>query len=151
MKTEWKKPEPALVDRFYAALPDHPAAERKKMFGYPACFVNGNFFAGMHNDSYVVRLPGGLREKFAALASAEVFDPMGTGKGMKDWWLIPAQVSDSEAALTELLAGTFDEVINLPPRSQRPGAPAREKLPSAGLALTRAKERVPARLGTAVD
>lgn len=133
MKTEWKKPEPALVDRFYAALPDHPAAERKKMFGYPACFVNGNFFAGMHNDSYVVRLPGGLREKFAALASAEVFDPMGTGKGMKDWWLIPAQVSDSEAALTELLAGTFDEVINLPPKEPKTRGASKGKASKRGV------------------
>lgn len=32
----WKKASPEAVDRFHAALPEHPAAERRKMFGYPA-------------------------------------------------------------------------------------------------------------------
>jgi TfoX/Sxy family transcriptional regulator of competence genes len=49
------------------------------MFGNPVCFVNGHFFAGLHNDRFVVRLPGSLRAEFAALRGAEVFDPLGTG------------------------------------------------------------------------
>ncbi len=27
----WAKPDPAMVDRFHAALPDQPAAVRRKM------------------------------------------------------------------------------------------------------------------------
>jgi len=82
----WAKPDPADVERFYAALPDHPAAERKKMFGYPACFVNGHFFAGLYGKGMVIRLPGGIRDGFSELAGSPTFDPMGTGKGMKDWY-----------------------------------------------------------------
>jgi TfoX/Sxy family transcriptional regulator of competence genes len=96
------------------------------MFGNPVCFVNGHFFAGLHNDRFVVRLPGSMRAKFAVLRGAEVFDPLGTGSGMKDWWLIPAAVSDNDARLRELLAGAFEEVVKLP--AKEPGTNARERL-----------------------
>jgi TfoX/Sxy family transcriptional regulator of competence genes len=115
--------DPAVVARFNAALPEHTAAERREMFGNPVCFVNGHFFAGLHNHRFVVRLPGSLRAKFAALRSAEVFDPLGTGNGMKDWWLIPEAVSDNDARLSELLAGAFEEVVELP--AKEPGTKAR--------------------------
>ena len=80
----WKKPSAEAVDRFDAALPDHPAAQRRQMFGYPACFVNGHYFTGLHQDRFVIRLPDGIRDRFPEIADAEAFDPMGTGKGMKD-------------------------------------------------------------------
>jgi TfoX/Sxy family transcriptional regulator of competence genes len=137
-RPEWKKPDPALVARFDSALPDHPAAERKKMFGNPVCFVNGYFFAGLHNDSFVVRLPGSLREKFSVLRGAEVFDPMGTGKGMKDWWLIPAAISESDAELAELLAGAFTEVVKLPPKEPGTRASSKTRAPKRGGARTQA-------------
>ncbi|MFN0063820.1 MAG: TfoX/Sxy family protein [Myxococcaceae bacterium] len=120
---KWKKADPKIAERFDAALPPVPAAERRKMFGYPCCFVNGNFFAGMHEDNVVVRLPNNLRDRFPALAEAKVFDPMRTGKGMKDWWLIPPEVVKSDAKLTQLMAETFAQVVKLPPKKPKPKAP----------------------------
>jgi hypothetical protein len=116
---EWKKPDPALVERFHAALPAHPEAQPKKMFGYPACFVNGNFFVGMHNDNFVIRLPGDLKAKFPELARAEGFDPMGTGKSMKDWWIIPPALARSQGRLAAFFASAFDEVRRLPPKVKK--------------------------------
>lgn len=116
----WAKPDPELVDRFHEALPEHPAAERRKMFGYPACFVNGHFFAGLHQQNIVVRLPGDIRDRFGDLAAAEGFDARGTGRPMKDWYVIPAEVRDDPARLTNLLDGTFAEVLQLPPKEPKP-------------------------------
>lgn len=116
----WKKPDPAQVERFTAALPVHPEAQPKKMFGYPACFVNGSFFVGLHNENIVVRLPGGLKSRFPELARAEVFDPMGTGRGMKDWWIIPAAIAGDDARLAAFFAAAFAEVRQLPPKEKKP-------------------------------
>lgn len=80
----WTKSDPALVERFDAALPDHPALERRKMFGYPATFVNGNYFAGLHEQRVVIRLPGDIRDRLPDLAGAANFSP-GPERGMKDW------------------------------------------------------------------
>lgn len=119
-KVDWRKPPADLVERFYAALPVHPEAKPRKMFGYPACFVNGHFFVGLHNENAIVRLPGELKDKFPELAGAAPFDPMGTGKGMKDWWLLPASVADDAQRLTAFFAATFVDVLALPPKAPKP-------------------------------
>lgn len=116
----WTKPDPAMVDRFHAALPGHPAAVRRKMFGYPACFVNGHYFAGLHGDRFVIRLPGGIRDRFPELAEAPSFDPMGTGRGMKDWYQIPSSIVETDDRLADFLAATFEEVVQLPPKEPKP-------------------------------
>ena len=67
-------------------MPDHPDLEPKKMFGYQASFVKGNFFMGLHEDNVVVRLPDGLHEKFPELSGSPPFDPMG-GRPMKGWFV----------------------------------------------------------------
>ena len=129
----WKKPDPELVDRFHAALPDHPAAARRKMFGYPACFVNGNYFTGLFEDRIVIRLPGGIRERFPELAEAPPFDPRGTGKGVKDWCEIPLSITESDDRLATFLAAAVEEVALLPakePKKPRARA-ARAGLPFA--------------------
>ena len=113
------KSSPELVERFNAALPKHPDAQPRKMFGYAACFVNGNFFTGMYEDHIVIRLPGGLKEKFPELTNAPGFNPMGEGKGMKDWWTVPADIVADAAKLEDFLAATFIEVHQLPPKAPK--------------------------------
>ena len=119
MQSSWTKPDPTLVERFYAALPDHPAAERRKMFGYPACFVNGNYFAGLHEQRVVIKLPGDSCNVAPELADAPSFDPRGTGRGMKDWYVIPAEIAADDQRLADLLAVTIVEVAKLPPKHVR--------------------------------
>lgn len=119
----WKRPSPALAERFMTALPKHPDAEPRKMFGYPACFVNGNFFVGVHEENIVVRLPGALREGFPELAEASRFDPRGTGKGMTNWWIVPAAIATDGERLATFLEATFAEVRKLPAKAARTRAP----------------------------
>lgn len=54
-----RKSSPALIERFDRSLPRDDAVQRRRMFGYPAGFVNGNMFAGLFEESVVVRVPGG--------------------------------------------------------------------------------------------
>ena len=53
----WKKVPAELAARFDAALPVVADVQRRKMFGCPAAFVNGNLFAGLHENRLMVRLP----------------------------------------------------------------------------------------------
>lgn len=112
----WVKSDPAVAERFHNALPDHPLVERKKMFGYACGFVNGHFFAGMFQNDMVIRLPNGLRDKFPVLADVPVFNPMGAGKGMTDWYTIPRAVADNPGKLADFLAEAFVEIARLPPK-----------------------------------
>jgi len=49
--TTWKKVPAELAAAFDAALPPAVDVERRKMFGCPTAFVNGNLFAGLHEDA----------------------------------------------------------------------------------------------------
>lgn len=42
-----KKPTPEAIAAFEESLPTNPEVVRKKMFGMPAAFVNGNMFFGV--------------------------------------------------------------------------------------------------------
>ena len=46
---EWKKAPTELVD-FIAVKMKNVKCDYKKMFGYPAYFINGNMFVGVHGD-----------------------------------------------------------------------------------------------------
>ena len=92
MTGQWKKVTPALVEFFDACLPRAGGVERRQMFGCPCAFVNGNMFAGLHEDRLVVRLPseaarlpcvimGRTMKQYALIADAVVLTP----KAMKGW------------------------------------------------------------------
>ncbi|WXG47581.1 MAG: TfoX/Sxy family protein [Candidatus Atabeyarchaeum deiterrae] len=55
MVMKWKKAPPELVD-FLAEKMRGVKCEFRKMFGYPAYFINGNMFVGIHGDSLFIRL-----------------------------------------------------------------------------------------------
>ena len=119
----FQKSSPELIARFNAALPKNPVLQPRKMFGYPCSFVNGWFFAGLHEENVVIRLTNTLSQKLPALAGAEGFDPMRNGKGMKDWFVVPTSVAQSEAKLKALLATALQFVSALPPKAAKKRAP----------------------------
>jgi hypothetical protein len=116
----FKKSSPEIVARFADALPASSLVEQNKMFGYPSAFVRGNYFAGLFEESVVLRLPEPLRGKLPELAHAAVFDPMRTGKGMRDWLVIPAKVASNAHALAALLEAALPLVATLPPKAKKP-------------------------------
>jgi len=95
----WAKSPPDLIERFDAGTAEvvsEPGVERRQMFGYPACFVNGNMFTSLHQDRWVVRLGDADRDSLAQLGGGS-FEVM-PGREMKGYLVLPAELSEPEAA-----------------------------------------------------
>jgi len=85
-----RKSPAALVAIFDEVMPGPPAT-RRKMFGYPACFVNGNLFMSLFEDSMILRLPAESREELIQVHGAKPFAPM-AGHVMKEYVALPEPV-----------------------------------------------------------
>lgn len=115
----WGKSPPELAEAFAAAVADLPGAEPRKMFGFPAAFVNGNLFTGLFEDRWFVRLPEAERAELAG-AGAAPFEPM-PGRPMREYVELPAAVLADDAARDGWLRRSLDHVAGLPPKASRAG------------------------------
>ncbi len=92
--------------------------QKKMMFGCPAYFVNGNMFAGVHQDSMILRLSEGDRASlFAAFDETGQFEPM-PGRPMKEYAVLPEAVYNELPVLREWLARSLQYASALPPKDQ---------------------------------
>jgi len=124
MPTSWKKSPADLVERFAAALPDHPAVVRKPMFGYPAAFANGNMVCGLFRDSVVVRLGKEGAASAVADGRAQQFTPM-PGRAMTGYVLVPTAEANDTKALAAWLQEALDFTLSLPKKAAKsPGKKA---------------------------
>jgi len=112
---KWKKSSEELVERFYAALPDDVRVERRKMFGYPCAFVNGNMFTGLHEERMIVRLPEEAREKLLARKGAAPFEAL--GRVMREYVVLPSATKAAERAAWVQQA--FGYAAALPPKKKK--------------------------------
>ena len=83
----------AAEDR-YAELADdliarNPDVELTKMMGMPALKVKGKLFAGVWGDAMNFKLTGAQHAAALKLKGAELFDPSGVGRAMKEWVVVP--------------------------------------------------------------
>lgn len=60
------------------------------MFGMPCLKACGKAFAGVFGDALVFKLRGDAHAQALALDGAQLFDPSGTGRAMKEWVVVPA-------------------------------------------------------------
>src|SRR5438309_3586158 len=93
----WSKSPGHLQEAFAAALDRFPDAERRQMFGYPAAFVNGNMWTGLHTTNWVVRLPEPAREELLRIDGARPFEPV-PGRPMTGFATLPPSVLGNAAA-----------------------------------------------------
>jgi hypothetical protein len=114
---KWKKSSPELVETFQAVVPGPPATVRP-MFGFPAAFVHGNMFMGLHQDDLIVRLPEGQRRELLALTGARVFEPM-PGRPMSEYVVVPRAMHSDRAALRAWAARALAFGTSLPPKAGR--------------------------------
>lgn len=92
----------SMVDLFEAVFPG-PPAESRKMFGYPAGFVNGNMFMGLFQDYMVLRLPEDVREELIEKSGARRFEPM-PGRAMTEYVVVSGSLISDRAALKKQIA-----------------------------------------------
>jgi len=112
---KFEKSPPELVARFDEVAVRHPAAQRRKMFGYPSLFVGGNLATGLFEDGWFVRLPDDGVAEAMALPGATGFSPM-PGRAMKGWVLLPKDVVADDGALDAWIERAVTQAASLPPK-----------------------------------
>ncbi|HWD08911.1 MAG TPA: TfoX/Sxy family protein [Actinomycetota bacterium] len=118
-KGAWTKSPAGLVALFESVFPGPPATARQ-MFGYPAGFVNGNMFCGLHQESFILRLPEGPAEELVTMG-ARVFEPM-PGRPMNGYYTVPAALLADPATLESWVATALAHAASLPPKAAKASA-----------------------------
>jgi TfoX/Sxy family transcriptional regulator of competence genes len=123
---KWPPAPEANVRAFARATARLCGVEPRKMFGYPAVFVNGNMIAGLVRDRMVIRLDAVDRERFLTLPGATPFVAM-KGRVMKQWAVVPPTMLKSPARLGRWLGRALAHGRALPPKPvrRRPRSAAR--------------------------
>jgi TfoX/Sxy family transcriptional regulator of competence genes len=124
---KWESSPEPLVQLFDRVLPGAPNIERRKMFGYPYAFVNGNRFAGLFANQMFIRLPAEERLSMMVDQGAKLFEPM-PGRPMKDYIVVPPALLIHEPALKALVARAMAIGASLAPKVKK----GRGKRPSGG-------------------
>src|SRR5580693_2053358 len=112
---KWQKPSQDLISLFESVMPGPPAVQRK-VFGYPAGFVNGNMFMGLFQESMNLRLAAGPREEFLKIHNAKLFEPM-PGRPMREYVDVPQSVMRDKKELSVWVAKAFEFGTSLKPKS----------------------------------
>ena len=87
----WTKSPQSLIDLFDKSVPASASVSRRKMFGYPAAFANGNLFIGLHQDDFIMRLSEEDRARFTAQYGERTFEPM-KGRPMREYVRLPEEL-----------------------------------------------------------
>ena len=115
---QWKKSPPELAAFLAEALASFDC-QAKKMFGYPCYFVNGNMWAGLHQDSLFIRLSGpDQKELLSTWTEAGQLEPM-PGHYMKDYVVLPETLYRDTSAFAEWLERSYRWVSSLPPKQSK--------------------------------
>lgn len=118
MAMKWKKPSQKLIEKFHASVPG-PPAEHRKMFGFPAAFVNGNLFMGIFQESVMLRLPDAAPAEMGKLPGVVPFEPM-PGRPMKEYVTVPDALISNRAKLAPWIAKSFAYAQSLPAKGKAP-------------------------------
>lgn len=110
---KWIKASEKIIETFEKIIPDLQGVEKRKMFGYPVTFINGNMFMGVHGNSIILRLSDNDRKEFLKLKSAKQFEPM-PGRPMKEYVVIPEWMFDDKFIINSWTEKSFEYVSGLP-------------------------------------
>jgi len=114
--SRWKPASAEWVRAFGGAARELTGAEQRKMFGYPAAFVNGHMFAGLHESGLVLRLGDSDRAALLALPGAKPFEPM-PGRPMRQYAVAPAGFVSKPAEVRAWLRKALAYGSSLPAKS----------------------------------
>ena len=128
-----RKSPPQLVAMFESVVPYRPGVVSKPMFGYPACFVNGHMFMGLHQEDMIVRLSEEDRNDALAINGSRVFEPM-AGRPMKEYVALAPQLLEDRDAVRAWVARAVAYGTALPGKAPKKtaAAPAKSKTEKSG-------------------
>jgi TfoX/Sxy family transcriptional regulator of competence genes len=118
---KWRKPDEELVrllDETIGSLEFDGPVDFRPMFGCPAYFTGGNLFAGVWQETVMLRLDEDDRAQVAA-AGGRPFEPM-PGRKMKEYVALPpSMVADRELARAWVRKAAA-YAASLPPKEKKP-------------------------------
>ena len=115
MGKKWERSSEELIEQFHSCMEQFPKADKRKMFGYPCCFVNNNMFIGLREQNCIIRLPEDQREELIASYQAVIFEPM-QGRPMREYVVLPQKIRQDSGLLKERIGKSLDFVLSLPPK-----------------------------------
>ena len=90
----------------------------KKMFGYPAFFVNGNLFVGVHGDNLFLRLSeADVANIKNGVKGVTNFEP--AGRAMKGYVILPKALYSADSVFKEWLDKSIKYVSALPTKKRK--------------------------------
>mgnify|MGYP001202705312 CR=1 FL=1 len=81
----------ATYDEVTAELVATSSTTSGKVFGMPCLKNNGKAFAGYYQSAMVFKLTVPEHTEALALSGAQLFDPSGQGRPMKEWVEVPVE------------------------------------------------------------
>jgi TfoX/Sxy family transcriptional regulator of competence genes len=115
---EWKKAPEELVE-FLAEKMKVVNCDYRKMFGYPAYFINGNMFGGIHGEKLFLRLSeSDVGKIMKGHSNVTFFEPM-PNRPMKGYVVLPKSVYENNALFSNWLEKSVEFVATLPPKSKK--------------------------------
>ena len=115
---EFEKSSQAMIDFFDKIAPKEPDIERKKVFGYPACFINGNMFVGLHGNKLLVRLDDAERLSFLKNEGTAIFEPM-PGRPMREYAVASPAMLANAKDMVRWIAKSAEYVCKLPAKEKK--------------------------------
>jgi TfoX/Sxy family transcriptional regulator of competence genes len=112
----WKKASKDLINVLEKSAARFPC-DRRVMFGSPTFFVNNNMFAGVHEETVILRLSESDREKISTLyPDVRPFTPM--GRPMKEYVALPDTFVKNGAIFNEWLSRSYEYARYMPPKKK---------------------------------
>jgi TfoX/Sxy family transcriptional regulator of competence genes len=119
---QWKKPSLELGKLLEKAVKSFDC-QKKMMFGSPVYTVNGNMFAGVHEDNIFIKLSQQeIQEILSVHKSTKPFEPM-RGRIMKGYVVISAEIYSHPDKFHQWLGRSHRFALSLPPKERKPTPP----------------------------
>jgi TfoX/Sxy family transcriptional regulator of competence genes len=116
--TKFEKAPPELVEFLTSKMKD-VKSDYRKMFGYPAYFINGNMFAGLFGDKLFLKLSeSDIAEIKKACKGLSDLEPM-PGRPMKGYVAIPKSVYSDDASFADWLSKSIKFGSSLPRKQKK--------------------------------
>jgi TfoX/Sxy family transcriptional regulator of competence genes len=117
---KWRKSSEELIAAFESVMPGAPAVMRK-MFGFPAGFIHGNMFMGLHQENMILRLPEKSRTEILAIEGAKLFEPM-PGRPMREYVAVPASIVHDPEKLGQWVSKALEYATLIQPKIKKKSA-----------------------------
>jgi TfoX/Sxy family transcriptional regulator of competence genes len=113
----WKKVPKENEELLDSLMEAFPEAERRKMFGCPCYFLNGNMFIGAHEENFILRLSEPDQADIFKNEQVTNFTPM--GRVMREYVLIPPSMHQSKAEFVHWIDRSKAYAASLPTKEKK--------------------------------